>query len=366
MKIFNKISIFLLLIILGTFLKAQDKVDIAELEKQIAEAESSKTKAALEKLPGSSQIPLEKYDTTAIVEVPVMSPSKDKPAGDFESIMTQKAPEGSQDFNALQGSLPIVQNPQAAALQTPEKNALAANAPVEETKEHFGFKLNGKEEKPEKIPEGTLAVYINMEQVFNNNPWTIEARKTMRLELEAKQLEYAQLQEQVKNLKDKLANLRTELAGEQPFYEELEYIPPTEDTTFPRIKPNVLKHILQELTFCTCQMLQDIPLDNHKQINTLKEQIRETKKAIIDKEAFLLNFKEMSKEEVNSRQDYIVGEILKEIYSGLKEYAAVRNIGMVVDKNNLLYGKPLNVTDEFIKWMKTYHTKYKKKLGDKK
>ena len=365
MKVINKISIFLLLVILAIPLKAQDKVDIAELEKEIAKTESSQTKEALANLPGSSQIPLEKYDTTAVVEVPVMSPSKDKPAADFEAVMTQKAPEGSQDFNASQGTLANVQNPQAAALQTPEKNALAANAPVEGTKEHFGFKLNGNEEKPEKVPDGTLAVYINMEQVFNNNPWTIEARKTMRLELEAKQLEYAQLQEQVKSLREKLGELRTELAGEQPFYEELEYIPPTDDTTFPRIRPDILKHILQELTFYSCQIARDIPLAQQKS-NTLKEQIRETKKAIIDKEAFLLNFKEMSKEEVNSRQDYIVGEILKEIYSGLKEYAAVRNIGMVVDKNNLLYGKPLNVTDEFIKWMKTYHTKYKKKLGDKK
>ena len=364
MKI-NKISTFLLLVILSTCLQAQDKVDIAELEKQIAETQAPQTTAALEKLPGSSQIPLEKYDTTAVVEVPVMSPSKDKPAGDFEAVMTQKAPEGSQNFNASQGTLPTVQDPQAAALQTPEKNALAANAPVEEKKEHFGFKLNGKEETPSKVPEGTLAVYINMEQVFNNNPWTIEARKNMRLELEAKQLEYAQLQEQVKSLKDKLTNLRIELAEEQPFYEDLEYIPPTEDTTFPRIKPNVLKHILQHLTFSSCENVRDIPLE-HRQIETLKNQIRETKIAIIEKETFLLNFKELSKEEVNSQQDYIVGEILKEIYSGLKEYAAVRNIGMVVDKNNLLYGKPLNVTDEFIKWMKNYHTKYKKQLGDKK
>jgi len=365
MKITKKISIFLVLITLCSFLKAQDKVDIAELEKEIAKTESSKTKEALNNLPGSSQIPLEKYDTTAIVEIPVMSPSKDKPADNFEAVMTQSAPEGSQNFNASQGTLPNVQNPQAAALQTPQKNALAANAPVEEDKELFALNLNGKEEKPKKIPEGTLAVYINMEQVFNNNPWTIEARKTMRLELEAKQLEYAQLQEQVKSLKEKLANLRTELAAAQPFYEELEYIPPTENNTYPRIKPDILKHILQELLYCSCQIPQETPR-TLKQLNFLKEEIRETKKAIIDKEYFLLNFKEFSKEEINSRQDYLVGEILKEIYSGLKEYAAVRNIGMVVDKNNLLYGKPLNVTDEFIKWMKNYHKKYKKQLGGKK
>lgn len=361
-----KISTFLFLIILSAFLNAQDKVDIAELEKEIAQQESSQTKTAFNNLPGAgaSQIPLEKYDTTAIVQVPVMNPSQDEKAGNFDSVMNQQTPEGSQDFNGPQGTLPSVQNPQAAALQTPEKNALGPNAKPEELKPQFGFKLNGNEEEKPK-EQGALAVYINMEEVFNNNPWTIEARKTMRLELEAKQLEYAQLQDQVKNLKEKLNNLRTELKNAQPFYEELEYVPPTEDTTYPRIKPNNLKHILQDLLFSSSQMIKEVPTPQ-KQINSIKEQIRTTKQAIIEKETFLLNFQQLSKEEVNSRQDYLVGEILKEIYSGLKEYSSTRNIGVVVDKNNLLYGKPINVTEEFIKWMKNYHTKYKKQLGGKK
>ena len=365
MKAINKISIFFLLIILGTVLNAQDKVDIAELEQEIAQQESSQTQAALNNLPGASQIPLEKYDTTAIVQVPVMNPSQDEGAGNFDPVLNQQAPEGSQDFNGSQGSLANVQNPQAAALQTPEKNALGPNAKPEELKQQFGFKLNGKEEDSSKETQDVLAVYINMEEVFNNNPWTIEARKNMRLELEAKQLEYAQLQEQVKSLKEKLNNLRTELRNAQPFYEEIEYIPPTDDTTYPRIKRNQFKNILQDLLFSSSQDMRNTPLPQ-KRISPIKEQIRTTKQAIIEKETFLLNFKELSKEEVNSRQDYIVGEILKEIYSGLKEFASVRNIGVVVDKNNLLYGKPLNVTDEFIKWMKNYHSKYKKQLGGKK
>jgi len=362
-----KILTFLLLIVVSAVVNAQDKVDIAELEKEIAAQESSKTKEALNNLPGAgaSQIPLEKYDTTAIVQVPVMNPSQDEKAGNFDPVLNQQAPEGSQDFNGPQGTLAAVQDPQAAALQTPEKNALAPNAKPEELKQEFGFKLNGNEKDSSQETKDALAVYINMEEVFNNNPWTIEARKTMRLELEAKQLEYAQLQEQVKSLKEKLNNLRTELKNAQPFYEELEYIPPTDDTTFPRIKTNNLQHILQELLFSSSQIIKEVPTPQ-KQINSIKEQIRTTKIAIIEKETFLLNFQQLSKEEVNSRQDYIVGEILKEIYSGLKEFASVRNIGVVVDKNNLLYGKPINVTDEFIKWMKNYHTKYKKQLGGKK
>ncbi len=360
-----KISTFLLLIFLGIFLNAQEKVDISELEKEIAAQESTQTQAALNNLPGNSQIPLEKYDTTAIVQIPVMNPSTDEKPGNFNSVLNQQAPEGSQNFSTSQGTLPNVQDPQAAALQTPEKNALAQNAKPEELKKQFGLKLNGNEQDTEKETKGALAVYINMEEVFNNNPWTIEARKTMRLELEAKQLEYAQLQDQVKSLKEKLNNLRVELKNAQPFYEDLEYIPPTDDTTYPRIQPNKMKHILQNLLFSSSQTMQEIPTPQ-KQINSIKEQIRTTKQAIIQKEAFLLNFQQLSKEEVNSRQDYIVGEILKEIYSGLKEFSSVRNIGVVVDKNNLLYGKPINVTDEFIKWMKNYHTKYKKQLGGKK
>ena len=87
-------------------------------------------------------------------------------------------------------------------------------------------------------------------------------------------------------------------------------------------------------------------------------------KAILQKEAFLVDYKELSKEEILSRQDYIVQQILKQIYSGIKEYATVRNIGIVVDKKDLIFGKPLNVTPEFIKWMKTYNKKYIKENGD--
>lgn len=360
-----KISTLFMLIMFCTFLNAQDKVDISELEKEIAEQEASQTQNALNNLPGQSQIPLEKYDTTAIVQIPVMNPSVDEQAGNFDSVLNQQAPEGSQNFNRSQGTLPTVQDPQAAALQTPEKNALAQNAKPEELKQQFGLKLNGKEQDTETETKNALAVYINMEQVFNNNPWTIEARKTMRLELEGKQLEYAQLQEQVKNLREKLNNLRIELKNAQPFYEDLEYIPPTDNTTYPRIKSNNLKHMLQDLLFRSSQNKQNTPMPQ-KELNSVKDQIRTTKQAIIEKETFLLNFKELSKEEVNSRQDYLVGEILKEIYSGLKEYASTRNIGVVVDKNNLLYGKPIDVTNEFIKWMKNYHSKYKKQLGGKK
>jgi Skp family chaperone for outer membrane proteins len=78
----------------------------------------------------------------------------------------------------------------------------------------------------------------------------------------------------------------------------------------------------------------------------------------------LLNFKELSKEEILSRQDVIIQAVLKEIYTGIKEYAALRNIGIVVDKQEIIYGKPLNITPEFVKWMKSYHKKYKEQYGD--
>ena len=61
-----KISTLFMLIMLCTFLNAQDKVDISELEKEIAEQEASQTQNALNNLPGQSQIPLEKYSSPPI------------------------------------------------------------------------------------------------------------------------------------------------------------------------------------------------------------------------------------------------------------------------------------------------------------
>ena len=344
---------------------------------------SRETAQALEQLPGSSSIPLEKYDTTAIVQIPVMSPSESKPAGDFDS--NTQMPEGSSSGDQTPQALAPVQDPQAAALQTPVDNALgipAAQEALEQAQEqsdslaqnaappkawderHFGLKLDGENEEENDIPPGTLAVYIDIEEAFNNNPWTIKARRNIKIDLETKQLEYVQMQSQLQELKNKLANLRKELLYYTPYYQNIQYIPALGENTYPSVKTDKIEEICKNLLFCSSATQVDSPLNIPLKIKQLKSAIKDTKKAIIENEAFLLNYKELSKEEILSRQDYIVQQILKQIYSGIQEYATVRNIGIVVDKKDLIFGKPLDITPEFIKWMKTYNKKYTKENGD--
>jgi hypothetical protein len=223
-----------------------------------------------------------------------------------------------------------------------------------------GQELN--EEEP--LPEGTIAVYIDIEEAFNKNPWTLQARRNIRLDLETRQLEYAQMQSQLKELKAKEVNLEAELHYYRPFFQQIEYVEAQGTNAYPKLPSDELNGVLSTIVFSASDKRIASPENTPQKLEQIRSAIRDTKKAIYERETYLLSYKAVSREEVLSRQDYIVQEILKEIYSGIKEYAAVRNIGIVVDKNDLIYGKPLNVTNEFIKWMKSYHKKYIKEHGD--
>ncbi|MDR0646726.1 MAG: hypothetical protein LBG46_07315 [Elusimicrobiota bacterium] len=259
--------------------------------------------------------------------------------------------------------------PQSAGMEKSSDNASSqetlGSAKQKEKRLKNSFAIGGThEDLIEKIPEGALAVYIDIEEAFNKNPLTLQARLNMRLDLESKQIEYANIQQQLKELKLKEKNLEAEIAYYKPYYEPLEYIKPPLENIYPIVKSDEIKNIFNIIVFSSSAQINVSPENRPQKLEQLKEALKDTKKSIIEKETFLLNYKEISKEEILSRQDYIVQEVLKEIYSGIKEYAQVRNIGLIVDKKDLIYGKPLNVTKEFIKWMKNYHKKYIKEHGE--
>lgn len=300
-----------------------------------AAQESAATKAVENELAGASQIPLEKYDTTAVVPVPSDNNEPQK-ASDFSPKIDKNAPQGTPDFTGP-----------------------AANTPA---KSLIGFKANTDEQETVKR-DSPVAIYIDMQEAFNKNPWTIEARKNMKLALENKQVEYAQLTKQIADLQKELEILQNTFTQSVPFYEKADYILPQKNQ-YPCFEENKIKPLLNELCFSSWVNLKDTPKNLPKEEDELKKQIAQTEQEIIDKQAFLLNFKARSSEEFLSRQDFVIQQILKEIYSGIEEYATLRNVGIVVDKTELIYGKPLDATQEFVKWMKNYHKKYIKKNGE--
>ncbi len=253
-----------------------------------------------------------------------------------------------------------------AIVPVPDQNTQTAlEKPVMPHNDNKGFQLltDGKEDV-EELPQGTIAVYIDIEEAFNKNPWTIQARKNIKLDLETKQIEYAQLKDKVRELKLKEESLYRQMGYYKPFYENLEYIEANNDDIYPKLSKDELKPVLNTILFCSCDTRIDSPANTPVKTEEIKANLKDTKKEILEKETFLLNFKELSKEEILSRQDLIIQAVLKEIYTGIKEYAALRNIGIVVDKQEIIYGKPLNITPEFVKWMKSYHKKYKEQYGD--
>ena len=298
-----------------------------------AAQESVATKAIENELVGSSQIPLEKYDTTAVVPVPSDNNEPQK-ASSFSPKIDKNAPQGTPDFTA----------------------------PANANKGIIGFKANGNEQEEVKR-DSPVAIYIDMQEAFNKNPWTIEARKNMKLALENKQVEYAQLTKQISSLQKEFEALQNTFAQSVPFYEKYDYILPQKNL-YPYFEENKIKLLLNNLCFASWTDLKDTPKNLPKEEDSLKEKIAQTKQEIIDKQGFLLNFKARSSEEFLSRQDFVIQQILKEIYSGIEEYATLRNVGIVVDKTELIYGKPLDATQEFVKWMKNYHKKYIKKNGE--
>lgn len=306
----------------------------------IAAQESIATKAVENELAGASQIPLEKYDTTTLVPVPSDN-NLQQESSSFDPQLNNDMPQGTPGSTDPKGTKPALQ---------PKDNRLVA------------FK-SSQSEKEEVIKDSPVAIYIDMQEAFNKNPWTIEARKKMKLALENKQIEYAQLTKQIADLQKQLENLQDTFSQNMPFYEKDIFVLP-KNNLYPCFEENKVKPLLNELCFSSWINLADTPVNQPEIQDTLKEQIASTKQEIIDKQAFLLNFKARSSEEFLTRQDFVIQQILREIYSGIEEYATLRNVGVVVDKTELIYGKPLDATQEFVKWMKNYHKKYIKKNGE--
>lgn len=306
----------------------------------IAAQESIATKAIENEIAGSSQIPLEKYDTTALVPVPSDNNTPQE-ATSFDPQLTNDMPQGTPGFTEPKGTKPL---------------------PKQKDNRFVAFK-SSQNEKEEVIKDSPVAIYIDMQEAFNKNPWTIEARKNMKLALENKQVEYAQQTKQISSLQKQLEDLQETFSEKAPFYEKTAYILPQQNI-YPSLEENKVKPLLNELCFSSWISLADTPVNLPENQDTLKEQIASTEQEIIDKQAFLLNFKARSSEEFLTRQDFIIQQILREIYSGIEEYAKLRNVGVVVDKTELIYGKPLDATQEFVKWMKNYHKKYIEKNGE--
>jgi len=248
-----------------------------------------------------------------------------------------------------------------AVVPVPQQQQEPAPKPEAKDDKSFKFLSSAKDKEDENQP--IIAAYIDIEETFNKNPWVIQARKNVKLDLQTKQIEFAQLKDQLEELNKKLEDLYAQLNFYKCFYEHLPFIT-ADDHSYPKFSRDDLDDTLNNILFSSCDTRTESPANTPQKAEQLKSAIQDTKREIQEKQTYLLNYKELSKEEILSRQDVIIQAVLKEIYNGIKDYAATRNIALVVDKQEIIYGKPVNITPEFVKWMKSYHKKYKEQHGD--
>ena len=148
----------------------------------------------------------------------------------------------------------------------------------------------------------------------------------------------------------------------KPFYERI-VVEPHQMLPRPQEKADELElsNVLNRLTFAGTDVFYSSPLNTPTQLEELKARIVSNQKVIEEREFFIDNYKAQTREEILKLEEKEVKEILKDIYLEIKSFAKKRNIGVVVRKEEVLYGeKPVNVTKDFINRLKKAK-KYRKR-----
>ncbi len=247
--------------------------------------------------------------------------------------------------------------PAKTSTLTNENTSSPLEKPTEEVEE-------APEEEPEETnPQKCLTVaYIDIDEAFNAHPRTVAVKEQIRLKILTKEDEVDTAKELIAVLTQENQRLATQLRQIKPFYErvvveaqELLPRPPEDADTL------LLGNILNRLTFAGTDTLLLSPLNTPAQMEDIKARLAANKQVIAEREFFIDNYKYTTREEILKLEEKEVKEILQDIYQEIKSFAKKRNIGVVVRKNEVLYGqKPINVTKDFINRLKKAK-KYRKR-----
>lgn len=204
--------------------------------------------------------------------------------------------------------------------------------------------------------------FIDIDAAFNEHPRTVAVKEQIRLKILSKEEEVQQAKQTIESLAQENARLSGELRALKPFYERI-VVEPTQ--LLPRVQEPadtlLLGNLLNRLTFSRAEVLAASPLDTPKQLQQITTRIAANKKTIAERNFFIDNYKYATREEILTLEKKEVTEILQDIYTEIKSFAQKRNIGVVVRKDEILYGaNPVNVTKDFINRLKK-SKKYRKR-----
>ena len=196
--------------------------------------------------------------------------------------------------------------------------------------------------------------FIDIDVAFNEHPRTIAVKEQIRQKILAKEEEVQGVKRLIELLTQENAQLSAQVRLLKPFYERI-VVEPT--PLLPKIQEPadtlLLGNLLNRLTFSGAQVFQDSPHNTPKQLEDITARIAENKKVIAERNFFIDNYKYATREEILTLEKKEVGEILQDIYKEIKSFAQKRNIGVVVRKDEILYGaNPVNVTKDFVNRLK--------------
>ena len=206
--------------------------------------------------------------------------------------------------------------------------------------------------------------FIDIDVAFNEHPRTIAVKEQIRQKILAKEEEVQGARRLIELLAQENAQLSNQLRALKPFYERI-VVEPT--PLLPKVQEPadtlLLSNLLNRLTFSRAQVLNASPLNTPKQLEDITTRIAENKRTIAQRSFFIDNYKYTTREEILTLEKKEVNEILQDIYTEIKSFAQKRNIGVVVRKDEILYGaNPVNVTKDFVnrlKKAKKYRTRGK-------
>lgn len=203
--------------------------------------------------------------------------------------------------------------------------------------------------------------FVDIDVAFNEHPRTIEVKKQIRLKILAKEEEVEGAKQLITVLRQENEALAAQGRALKPFYERI-VIEPT--PLLPRVQESadtlLLSNLLNRLTFSRTEILTHAPLNTPARLEEIKARISANKKIIAERSLFIDNYKYTTREEILTLEKKEVNEILQDIYTEIKSFAQKRNIGVVVRKDEILYGaSPVNVTKDFVNRLKKSR-KYRK------
>ena len=204
--------------------------------------------------------------------------------------------------------------------------------------------------------------FIDIDMAFNEHPRTVAVKEQIRQKILTKEEEVKEARRQIEWLATENAQLSAQLRELKPFYERIVIEP---QPLLPKVEESAdtleMTNVLNRLTFSHTDALSASPLNTPARLEEITARISANKQTITQRSFFIDNYRYTTREEILKLEQKEVNEILQDIYKEIKSFAQKRNIGVVVRKDEILYGaKPVNVTKDFINRLKKSR-KYRKR-----